>query len=57
MTAGTKLDNVLLTYDVVGEAKQRRLRTLAEKINLSVVADSAVVVDGLPKRWPAPSAL
>jgi D-serine deaminase-like pyridoxal phosphate-dependent protein len=47
MTVGTKLDNVLLTYDVVGEAKHRRLRTLAEKINLSVVADSAVVVDGL----------
>jgi len=49
MTAGTGLDDVLLTYDVVGEAKHRHLRALAERIKLSVVADSAVVVDGLSR--------
>ena len=41
------ITDVLLTYDVVGKAKQARLRSLAERITLSVVADSAEVVAGL----------
>lgn len=44
MTDGTGLDDVLITYNLVGEAKRERLRALSERIRLSVVADSAAVV-------------
>lgn len=47
MTDGTGLDDVLITYNLVGEAKRERLRALSERIRLSVVADSAAVVDEL----------
>lgn len=47
MTGETGLDDVLITYNLVGEAKQKHLRALAGRIKLSVVADSAAVVDGL----------
>ncbi|MDQ0392940.1 D-TA family PLP-dependent enzyme [Labrys monachus] len=47
MTAGTPIDDVLLTYDIVGPAKHAHLRALAERIKLSVVADSGAVVEGL----------
>ncbi|MCL6707090.1 D-TA family PLP-dependent enzyme [Pseudomonas sp. R2.Fl] len=39
--------DVLITYNIVGEPKLARLRALAEKVTLSVVADSRAVVDGL----------
>ncbi|WP_413987915.1 D-TA family PLP-dependent enzyme [Labrys okinawensis] len=47
MTDGTGIDDVLITYNLVGEAKQERLKALAGKVKLRVVADSAAVVDGL----------
>ncbi|GLS20310.1 alanine racemase [Labrys miyagiensis] len=47
MTDGTGIDDVLITYNLVGEAKQERLKALAGKIKLRVVADSAAVVEGL----------
>ena len=39
--------DVLITYNIVGQQKLARLRSLAEKTRLSVVADSAEVIDGL----------
>lgn len=47
MVAGGGVTDVLLTYNVVGAAKLARLRALAARVRLSVVADSAAVVDGL----------
>ena len=39
--------DVLITYNIVGEAKLKRLRGLAQRVKLSVAADSRAVVDGL----------
>ncbi|MBA3038557.1 MAG: D-TA family PLP-dependent enzyme [Alphaproteobacteria bacterium] len=39
--------DVLITYNIVGERKLQRLKTLAQKVALSVVADSTAVIDGL----------
>ncbi|MBV2184043.1 MAG: D-TA family PLP-dependent enzyme [Rhizobium sp.] len=39
--------DVLITYNIVGEQKLRRLTALAQKVALSVVADSTAVIDGL----------
>jgi D-serine deaminase-like pyridoxal phosphate-dependent protein len=39
--------NVLITYNIVGATKLKRLKALAEKVKVSVVADSCVVIDGL----------
>ncbi|MEQ8394515.1 D-TA family PLP-dependent enzyme [Thalassobaculum sp.] len=47
MIAEGGVDDVLLTYNVVGMAKLQRLRALAGRVTLSVVADSAAVVAGL----------
>lgn len=57
MIAEGGIDDVLLTYNVVGAAKLARLRALAERVRLSVVADSAAVVAGLGAAFadaPAP---
>lgn len=43
----TAINDVFITYNVIGEAKLQRLRALASKVKLSVVADSRAVVDGL----------
>lgn len=43
--------DVLITYDIVGEAKLARLRALAERARIAVVADNAVVVDGLSRAF------
>lgn len=48
MVAGSeKLRDVLITYNILGQDKLEALRTLARRTKLSVVADSAAVVDGL----------
>ena len=48
MVAGSSLiTDVLITYNIVGAQKLARLAALARKVRLSVVADSAAVVDGL----------
>lgn len=41
------IKDVLITYNILGEAKLKRLRALAERVKVSVVADSRAVVDGL----------
>ncbi|QTF10924.1 D-TA family PLP-dependent enzyme [Brenneria izadpanahii] len=48
MIAGSpRITDVLLTYNILGENKVRRLAALARKVRLAVVADSAEVINGL----------
>lgn len=47
MIADGGIDDVLITYNILGTEKLARLRALADKIRLSVVADSTATVDGL----------
>src|SRR5690606_6868301 len=48
MIAGSAaICDILITYNIVGQQKLARLRSLAEKARLSVVADSTEVIDGL----------
>lgn len=47
VAAEPSIRDVLLTYNIVGEAKLKRLRRLASRVTLSVVADSEAVVAGL----------
>ncbi|MBO9508551.1 D-TA family PLP-dependent enzyme [Thalassospira sp. A3_1] len=50
--ADAGLDDILLTYNVLGERKLARLRALFDRIkSLRVVADNAVVVEGLSKAF------
>lgn len=51
MVAEGGVDDVLLTYNVVGDAKLARLRGLAAKVRVSVVADSEAVVAGLGRAF------
>lgn len=44
-------DDVLITYNIIGEAKLARLRALSRKARMSVVADSAFVVEGLSRAF------
>ncbi|MFV0334647.1 MAG: D-TA family PLP-dependent enzyme [Tropicimonas sp.] len=41
------IDDVLITYNILGPAKLARLRTLAGRVPLSVVTDSAAAAEGL----------
>ncbi|WP_371932773.1 D-TA family PLP-dependent enzyme [Roseibium sp. MMSF_3544] len=51
MVAEGGIEDVLITYNIVGERKTKRLRALAEKVSLSVVADSDVVAEGLSQAF------
>ncbi|CAD7031622.1 alanine racemase [Pseudorhizobium endolithicum] len=52
MIAGSSaIRDILITYNVVGQQKLQRLRLLADKVTLSVVADSAEVIDGLSEAF------
>src|ERR1044071_4963535 len=42
-------NDIFIPYNIVGESKLKRLRALAARVNVSVTADSAVVVNGLSK--------
>jgi len=48
-TAG--LDDILITFNILGASKLARLRALADRVTLSVVADSATVVSGLSQAF------
>lgn len=57
MVAEGGIDDVLLTYNVVGAVKLARLRALAARVRLSVVADGHAVIAGLGAAFagaPAP---
>jgi D-serine deaminase-like pyridoxal phosphate-dependent protein len=47
--ADAGLTDILLPYNIIGEAKLKRLIKLARHVNLSVTADSAPVVQGLSR--------
>ncbi|MCM5553881.1 D-TA family PLP-dependent enzyme [Pleomorphomonas sp. NRK KF1] len=52
MVAGSSaITDVLITYNIVGAEKLARLAALAGKVRLSVVADSADVVEGLSRTF------
>ncbi len=51
------LDDILITFNILGASKLRRLRALSERVSLRVVADSAEVITGLSGAFadgPAP---
>ncbi len=43
------LDDILISYNLIGEEKMARLAALMRRINITVVADNATVVAGLPQ--------
>jgi len=45
--ADSGIDDILITYNIVGAEKLARLKALAERCKLSVTADNADVIDGL----------
>ncbi len=55
--ADAGIENILLTYNIIGEAKLVRLRSLHDNIKLSVTADNPTVIVGLSSAfadadWP-----
>nr|WP_314088732.1 D-TA family PLP-dependent enzyme [uncultured Shinella sp.] len=52
--ADAGFDDILITYNILGAAKLKRLRALHDRVaRLSVVADSAVTVEGLAGAFDA----
>ena len=45
------IDDVLITYNIIGEKKLRALQNLAKKVKVSVVADNSFCVNGLSKTF------
>ncbi|HKK57802.1 D-TA family PLP-dependent enzyme [Marinobacter sp.] len=45
------IEDVLITFNILGAEKTRRLRALSERVKLSVVADNTDVVDGLSEAF------
>src|SRR5258707_7224687 len=43
------IDDILITYNLIGEEKMARLGALQAKANMTVAADNATVVAGLPR--------
>ncbi|EEB86196.1 D-TA family PLP-dependent enzyme [Roseobacter sp. GAI101] len=41
------IDDVLITFNILGTGKLSRLRAIADKVRLSVVADNTTTIDGL----------
>lgn len=51
MIAEGGIDDVLLTYNILGETKLGRLRAISTKVRLTVVADNSAVVQGLSRAF------
>ena len=51
MIAEGGIDDVLISYNILGDTKTARLRALSEKVLLSVVADNSVVATGLSRAF------
>jgi D-serine deaminase-like pyridoxal phosphate-dependent protein len=47
--ADAGIDDILISYNLLGDEKMARLAALQGKANMTVAADNAVVIDGLPK--------
>lgn len=56
VAADGRLTDVLITYNILGAEKLARLRDLAGRVRLTVVADNAVVIDGLSAAFAAAAA-
>lgn len=52
--ADAGLDDLLLTFNIVGEKKRARLKALHDRVTIRVVADSAETVAGLAKTFADP---
>ena len=52
----SRLTDVLITYNILGEDKLRALVALSRQTKLAVVADSAAVIDGLSEAFSAADA-
>ncbi len=50
-------DDILLTFNIIGDDKLRTLKKLQDKTSLSVVADNETVVDGLASAFSADTPL
>lgn len=58
MIAGGGIEDVLISYNILGPNKTKRLRSLAKKVRLTVVADNQTVANGLSEAFAdAPSPL
>jgi len=51
--ADAGFDDILITYNVVGDEKLQRLKALNARVTLTVVADSDYTVDGLARTFGA----
>ncbi|MCR6501305.1 D-TA family PLP-dependent enzyme [Shinella sp. CPCC 101442] len=49
--ADAGIEDILITFNIVGDRKLERLKRLAERSRISVVADSAAVVEGLARTF------
>lgn len=49
--ADAGIEDILITFNIVGDRKLRRLKELAQRSRISVVADSAEVIDGLGRTF------
>jgi D-serine deaminase-like pyridoxal phosphate-dependent protein len=47
--ADAGIDDILISYNLLGDEKMARLAALQQKASMTVAADNAVVIDGLPK--------
>src|SRR3984893_16957846 len=47
--ANAGIDNILISYNLIGEEKMARLGALQAKANMTVAADNPVVIAGLPR--------
>src|SRR5512142_984941 len=47
--ANAGIDDILVSYNLLGEEKMARLGALQRKANMTVAADNSTVVAGLPK--------
>ena len=47
--ADAGIDDILISYNLLGDEKMARLAALQGKANMTVAADNAVVIDALPK--------
>lgn len=51
MVAEGGIDDVLITFNILGQEKLDRLRALGEEVRLTVVTDNSETVDGLSKTF------
>src|SRR5690348_14333587 len=47
--ADAGIDNILISYNLIGEEKMARLGALQAKADMTVAADNAIVIAGLPQ--------